>query len=200
MATQSHSSSFRYIDADASFGALSARNWWAIALRGVFTILFGLIAILLPGVTLVSLVLLFVAYMLVDGVLAIIAGLRAARRHMRWASLALEGVVDLIAGGIAFFWPLITIVAFVYVMGAWAILSGALLTVAAFRLDFASARWLMVLGGIVSVIWGVLLFAWPLAGALILAWWMGGYALFFGAALLVLAFRLRHHGLAGQSS
>jgi uncharacterized membrane protein HdeD (DUF308 family) len=168
-----------------------ARNWWAVALRGVFAILFGIIALVLPEVTLTALVLLFSAYMLVDGVFAIVAAVKAARQHERWGWLVLEGVAGFIAGAIAFLWPLITVVAFVFLMGAWAIVSGAILTIAAFRLNVLHGRGWMLFGGVVSLIWGVLLILWPLVGALVLTWWMAGYALFFGVALLVLAFRLR---------
>jgi uncharacterized membrane protein HdeD (DUF308 family) len=174
-----------------AMSALLAQNWWAIALRGFFAILFGVIALLLPGVTMLALVLLFAAYMLVDGVLAIIAGIRAARRHDRWGWLILEGAVDLVAGGIAVAWPLVTVVAFVWLLGAWAIVSGALLFAASFRLNIAHGRWLMTLGGTISVVWGVLLIIWPLIGALVLTWWIAAYALFFGVVLLILAFRLR---------
>src|ERR1700759_4005806 len=145
----------------------------------------------MPGVTMLALVLLFAAYMLVDGILAIVAAIRAARQHDRCGWLILEGVVDLIAGATAVVWPLITIIAFVYLLGAWAIISGALLFIAGFRLNLEHGRWLMKLGGIISVVWGILLMFWPLMGALVLTWWMAGYALFFGVALLVLAFRLR---------
>jgi uncharacterized membrane protein HdeD (DUF308 family) len=175
---------------DAMAGIL-AQNWWVVALRGVFAILFGLCAIFLPGATLAALVLLFAAYMLVDGIFAIAAGIRATRRGERWGLLILEGIADLIAAAIAFFWPLATIVAFVFLMGAWAIVTGVLLTSAAFRLNLAHGRWLMALGGIVSVLWGFLLLLSPIAGAIVLTWWMGGYALFFGGVLLALAFRLR---------
>jgi uncharacterized membrane protein HdeD (DUF308 family) len=174
--------------------AVLARNWWAIALRGAFAILFGIIAILMPGVTIASLVLLFAAYMLVDGVLAIVAGVRAARKHERWGALILEGIVDLVAGAIAIVWPLATVLAFVYLLAAWAIVSGALLIGTTFRLRYmrsVPSRWLMVFSGIVSVIWGVLLVVWPLTGALVLTWWLAAYALLFGGALLILAFRLR---------
>ncbi len=174
-----------------AMSARLAQNWWAIALRGVCAILFGLIALFMPGVTILALVLLFAAYMLLDGILAIVAAIRAARRHDRWGWLILEGVVDLIAGGIAVVWPLITVIAFVYLLGVWAIISGALLFIAGFRLNLEHGRWLMKLGGIISVIWGILLMLWPLVGALVVTWWMAGYALFFGVALLVLAFRLR---------
>lgn len=171
--------------------AALARNWWAIALRGVFAILFGIIAILLPGVTLASLVLLFAAYMVVDGIFAIVAAVRAAQRHERWGLLVFEGIADFAAGAIALLWPLITILTFVYLMGAWAIVSGVLLWAAAFRLNLTHGRWFMVLSGAISVVWGFLLLFWPFTGAIVLTWFMGGYALFFGVALLVLAFRLR---------
>ena len=95
---------------DAMSAAL-AQNWWAIALRGAFAILFGLVALLLPELTMLALVLLFAAYMLLDGIFAIIAGVRAARRHDRWGWLIFEGAVDLIAGVIAVVWPFVTIVA-----------------------------------------------------------------------------------------
>ena len=98
--------------------AALARNWWAVALRGVFAILFGIIALLMPGVTLTALVLLFSAYMLVDGVFTIVAAVRAARRHERWGWLVLEGIADLAAGAIAFLWPVITVVAFIYLLAA----------------------------------------------------------------------------------
>jgi uncharacterized membrane protein HdeD (DUF308 family) len=181
--------------ADA-MNALLARNWWAIALRGVFAIVFGLIAVLLPGVTLAALVLLFAAYMLVDGVFALVAGLRAANRRERWGWLAFEGIADLVAGAIAIVWPLATILAFVYLMAAWALVSGGLLLGATVRLRPTHGKWLMGLGGAVSVIWGILLILQPLIGALVLTWWMGAYALFFGGALLALAFRLRRQGFA----
>lgn len=172
---------------------LLAQNWWAIALRGVFAIIFGIIALLMPGAALLAFVLLFAAYMLVDGIFAIVAGVRAAQRHERWGWLVFEGILDLIAGGIAVVWPVITIVAFVFLMGAWAIVTGALLFGTSFRLNIPHGRWLMALAGAVSVIWGFLLIVWPLIGAVVLTWWIAAYALIFGVALLVLAFRLRGH-------
>jgi uncharacterized membrane protein HdeD (DUF308 family) len=170
---------------------LLAQNWWAIALRGVFAIIFGLIALFLPTAAILAFVLLFAAYMLVDGILAIIAGVRAAQRHERWGWLVFEGILDLIAGAVAVLWPLITVVAFVLLMGAWAIVTGVLLFGASFRLNILHGRWLMALGGAISIIWGVLLIIWPLVGAIVLTWWIAAYALLFGIAMLVLAFRLR---------
>jgi uncharacterized membrane protein HdeD (DUF308 family) len=171
-----------------------ARNWWAISIRGVVAILFGIIAVLMPDVTIASLVLLFAAYMLIDGFFAIVAGVRAARRHERWGALVLEGIADFIACAIALVWPLATVLAFVYLLAAWAIVSGALLIGALFRLERTSGvagRWMLVFSGVISVVWGILLVLWPFAGAVVLTWWLAGYALFFGGALLVLAFQLR---------
>ncbi len=175
--------------------ALLARNWWAVALRGVFALIFAALAVLLPGITLLSLVLLFAAYMLVDGVMAIVAGVRAAERHERWGLLLVEGIIDIAAGILAVLWPAASVLAFVLLLGAWAVVSGVTLASAAFRLHLAHGRWLMLLGGVVSIIWGILVVFFPFVGALVLTWWLAGYAVVFGITLLSLAFRLRrrHH-------
>jgi len=183
-------------------GVLSAdlaRNWWLVVLRGVLGILFGLLAFLLPGPTLLSLVLIFSAYMLVDGAFAMAAAIRAARRRRRWGLLALEGVVTLLTGVVAFLWPGPTVVAFVLLMAAWAVVTGGLMLGAAFRLANAPGRWWLGVSGLVSVIYGILLMAWPPVGALVLLWWFGAYAIVFGAALAVLGVRLRSQGAATSS-
>ncbi len=174
-----------------AMSALLAENWWAVALRGAFAILFGIIALILPGVTIASLVLLFAAYMLADGILAIVAAVRAARRNERWGLLILEGLANIATGVLAFIWPGITVIVFVLLLAAWAIVSGALMIGAAFRLGKRHGRWWMVLAGVLSVIWGGLLTFAPIAGAVVLTWWLGAYALVFGGLLLALAFRLR---------
>ena len=174
-----------------AMSALLARNWWAMALRGAFAILFGLAALLLPFTTLASLVLLFAVYMLADGVFAIVAGVRAAARHERWGLLILEGVVDLAAGVAALLMPDLTVLVAVTLLGIWSVATGALMLAAAWRLHGGHGRWLLALSGLVSLVWGMLLWLSPIAGALVLTWWLGGYALVFGALLLVLAFNLR---------
>jgi uncharacterized membrane protein HdeD (DUF308 family) len=170
---------------------LLARNWWAVALRGVFTILFGLAALALPLTTIASLILLFAIYMLVDGVFAIVAGLRAAAQHERWGLLIFEGIVDLVTGVVAFLLPGLTVLVVVTLLGVWSVVTGALMLTAAFRLHGGHGRWWLALAGVVSLVWGVLLWLSPIAGALVLTWWLGGYALVFGVLMLVLAFRLR---------
>ena len=174
-----------------AMSAALARNWWAMALRGVAAILFGLAAFFLPLVTIGSLVLVFAAYMLVDGALAIAAGVRAATRHERWGLLILEGIVNLAAGVAAFALPGLTLVVLITLLGVWSVVSGGLMLLAAFRLHGGHGRWLLALGGLVSIVWGVLLFLSPIVGALVLTWWLGAYALAFGVLLLILAFQLR---------
>jgi uncharacterized membrane protein HdeD (DUF308 family) len=170
---------------------LLVRNWWALALRGVAAMLFGIIAFALPGVTLTVLVLFFAAYLLVDGIFALIAGLKAAERHQRWGALALEGILDLIAGAAVVMWPGLTLIVFIYVAAFWALVTGITLLVAAFRLRKQSGEWMMILAGILSIAWGILVALFPIAGILIWAWWIGAYALVFGITMIILAFRLR---------
>jgi uncharacterized membrane protein HdeD (DUF308 family) len=180
-----------YAEQSDAMSAALAQNWWLIALRGVLAIIIGLIAFAAPVATMLSLLLLFSAYMFVDGVFAIVAAVRAARRRERWALLVLEGIVSIAIAAIAVLWPGITIVAYVLLVAAWAIVTGALMLGAAFRLNLDHGRWWLVLGGIASLVYGALLIIAPLIGALVLTWWFGAYALVFGVFMLVLAFRLR---------
>ena len=138
--------------------------------RGVCAILFGLAAFLLPIATLDTLVLLFAIYMLVDGVFAIVAGVRAVAHHGRWRLLILEGVVNLLAGVAAMLLPGLTVLLLVTVLGIWAVLSGITVPVSAFRLHSGHARGLLLLSGLVSLVWGALLWFSPVAGALVLTW------------------------------
>lgn len=176
---------------NAAMCRILARNWWAIALRGAFAVLFGLLTFLLPGVTIATLVILFAAYMLVDGVFAIVAGVKAAQRNERWGLLVLEGVANILAGVVAFLWPAITVLVFVYLVAFWSVVSGILMAMAAFKLTGEHGRWWMGIAGALSVIFGILIAVMPIAGAVALTLWLGAYALVFGIMLLVAAFRLR---------
>lgn len=171
--------------------AMLAKNWWLFLLRGLFGITFGLLAFLFPGPTMLSLVLLFSAYMLVDGVAGIISAVRAMRRKDEWGLLIIEGLLNIAVGVAAFIWPGLTVLAFVFMVAAWAIISGALMMTAGFRLKLDHGRWWMVLGGLFSLLYGALLVAMPLIGAVVLTWWMGAYAMAFGVALVILSFKLR---------
>jgi uncharacterized membrane protein HdeD (DUF308 family) len=174
-----------------AMSALLARNWWAVGLRGAAAIVFGLVALFAPGATVLSLLIVFAALMLADGVLNLVAGIRSARRGKRWGVLILQGIASLIAAGVAVLLPGLTMIALVYLIAAWAVASGVLSVVAAIRLRRDHGRWWMGLGGLISIVAGVLLAIAPLLGALVLTWWLGAYAILFGVTLLVLAYRLR---------
>jgi uncharacterized membrane protein HdeD (DUF308 family) len=170
------------------------RNWWALALRGAAAVLFGLIAFLMPGVTLAALVLLFGAYSLIDGVFSIIAGIRAAERHERWWPFVLEGLLSIVVGLIAFLMPAAAAFALLFVVAAWAIITGVLRIGAAIRLrKEIRGEWMLILNGALSVILGILIIVIPGAGLVTLIWWLGAYAVIWGITLITLAFRLRAH-------
>jgi uncharacterized membrane protein HdeD (DUF308 family) len=177
--------------AEQNIAQLLAQNWWAFAIRGVLGVVFGLIAIFQPGATMLSLVLVFSAYAFVDGIFAIVGSVRAARQHQRWGLLVLEGIVNIIAAAIAFLWPAITVVSFVFVVGIWAVLLGGWMLGAAPRLNVDHGRLWLVLGGLASVIYGALLVFAPFIGALVLTWWLGAYAMVFGFALIAAAIELK---------
>jgi len=176
------------------------QNWWLFTLRGIFAIVFGLLALIFPGPTMLSLVILFSAYMLVDGIFGIISAVRAIRRKEdRWGLLIFEGLIDIAVGILAFLWPGITVVAFVLLVGAWAIVTGAVMTAAGFRLNVSHGRWWLVLSGVLSLAFGTLLVIIPLIGAIVLTWWIGAYALAFGVALVIFSFKLRSRQHEGVS-
>jgi uncharacterized membrane protein HdeD (DUF308 family) len=176
--------------------ALLARNWWAVLLRGLFAIVFGLVALFAPGVTLLSLVLVFAAYAFADGVCTIISAVRAARRHERWVLMILAGVVNLMVAAAAVLLPFAAMFAFVVLAATWAIISGGLMFASAFRLSRDHGRVWLWIGGAVSAIWGALLLALPAAGLLVLTWWLAAYAFIFGASLIILSFRLKRRASA----
>ncbi len=173
---------------------LLSRNWWALALRGLAAILFGILAFAWPGITLFVLILFFGAYMLVDGIFAIVAAVRAAGDEARWWLMLLEGILGVVVGLVAFFWLGLTALALLYLIAAWAIVTGIMEIAAAIRLRReVVGEWALILGGALSVLFGVLLVVIPArAGLLSLTWLIGAYAVVFGVLLVVLAFRLRN--------
>jgi uncharacterized membrane protein HdeD (DUF308 family) len=170
-----------------------ARNWWVLALRGVLAILFGLLVFAQPGIALSALVALFGAYALVDGIFSVINGIRDRDTNENWWALLLEGVVSIIAGVLTFAWPGVTTVVLLYIVAAWAIVTGIFEIWAAvtLRKEIEGEFWLG-LSGLVSVLFGVMLVVFPaLDGILTLLWLVGIYAVAFGVMMLLLAFRLR---------
>lgn len=172
-----------------------AENWWALVVRGLAAILLGIITFAWPGITLVGLVFLFAAYALVDGVVSFAGAVRAVKAHERWGALLLEGIAGIVAAAFTIAWPGITAILLVYIIAAWAIVTGIFEIAAAVRLrKHISGEWLLALSGIASVIFGVLVMFAPVAGALVIALWVGAYAFVFGILLIALGFRMRSWG------
>jgi uncharacterized membrane protein HdeD (DUF308 family) len=167
------------------------RNWWVVLLRGLAGIIFGLLTFFEPGISLAALVLLFGAYAFVDGVFSIVTAVRR-RSADRWWLLLLEGIAGILAGIATLVWPAITAIVLLYLIAAWALVTGVLEIAAAIRLRKAiTGEWLLALSGVASVILGVLLIIAPGPGALAVVIWIGAYAFVFGALLVALSFRLR---------
>ena len=166
--------------------------WWAIALRALAAVLLGIVAILLPGPTLAAIVIVFGIYAIIDGVLAIMAAVRGFRKKERWGAMLLQGIVGVIAGAIAVFWPGIGALALTYLVAAWALVTGAFEIAAAIRLrEVIKGEWLLAVAGLLSIVFAVLIVLYPGAGALTLVWWLGAYAVAYGVVSLVLAFKVR---------
>lgn len=173
-----------------------ARNWWALLVRGIAAIIFGLLALLWPAAAGLALVILFGAYAFVDGVFAIISAIRAAEAHERWGAFLFEGIVGLVIAAIVFFEPRAAAFGLYVTIAIWAFLTGILEIVAAVELrKILPNDWLLLLGGIASILFGVLMIAYPLAGAVTVIWLIGVYAIVFGVILTGFSFRLRSHAV-----
>jgi uncharacterized membrane protein HdeD (DUF308 family) len=169
-------------------------NWWALALRAAVAIILGFIALTMPAATLTAIVVLFGIYATIDGVLALVAAIRGLRRREGWGAMLGEGIVGILAGGTALVWPGIGALALVYLVGAWALLTGILEIVMAVRLrQFIKGELLLIIGGVLSIILALMVAAFPGVGATVLVWWIGAYALVYGAVVLALAIRIRQH-------
>ncbi len=173
----------------------AARYWWVLALRGLLAVLFGLAAFLWPGLSIAALVFLFGFYALSDGIFALVAGVRLRTHSDRWWTFLLQGLLSIGAGVATLLWPAITALVLLVMIAFWAIATGLLQIALAVALRREMVReWLLILGGVLSVIFGVLLVARPGAGILTLVWLVGTFALLFGVSLIATGFRLRALG------
>jgi uncharacterized membrane protein HdeD (DUF308 family) len=169
-----------------------ARNWWAVVLRGVFAVLFGVGTFFWPGITLAVLVLLYGGYLFIDGILAVLWAL--ARRHegaFPWG-VFLAGLASLAAGVVTLLWPGVTALALLYVIAVWAIVRGVFEIIAAFHLRRELRNeWLLALNGVLTLLLGVVLIFAPGAGVLAVLWLIGSFAIVVGILMIALGFRLR---------
>ena len=171
-----------------------ARNWWALLIRGLAAVIFGVLAFAWPGVTGWALVILFGAYAFVDGIFALVSAIRAAEAHERWIAFAIEGIVGLVIAAIVVFRPGIAGLALYFTIAVWAVLTGIFELVAAFQLrSLVPNEWLLILGGVLSVVFGALLIVFPMVGILTVIYLIGFYAIFFGITMIAFSFRLKAH-------
>ncbi|WP_143014750.1 HdeD family acid-resistance protein [Glycomyces harbinensis] len=168
---------------------LLARNWAWVLVRGIFTIVFGALAVFWPEITLLAMVILFGAYAIVDGVTAIAMGLR---RSSGRGFLIFMGALGVVAGLVALFWPGITALALLYIIAFWAIVIGVGSIVSGFGLSRdAGGRWLFILSGLAGIVLGVLLLAKPGDGAVALVVTIGFFAIIWGFITVFTSVRLR---------
>lgn len=180
---------------------LLVRNWWAVGLRGLAAIIFGILALVVPSITLIVLIAFFGAYALIDGVLAVYLAIRGRENNRNWGWLLVEGIAGILIGILTFRWPGVTALVLLAFIAAWAIITGAMEIFQAIELRrVIDNEWLLILSGAASVIFGLLLIIFPSTGALALIWLIGIYAIIFGALLLVLAWRLRQMGPSGRAA
>jgi len=168
------------------------QNSWILGVRGVVAILFGLYALLVPGVALATLILTFGVCILLEGVLGIAAAVRIHDQRGRSLPIAFEGIVCIAVGLLALLWPNGAALTWLYLVSGFAVVSGILHMVGAIQLrkEFAG-EWVLILNGALTTAFGILMILLPLAGLLALIWLIGAYSLFFGALLLAVALRLR---------
>lgn len=173
---------------------LVTRNWWTWLIRGIVAIIFGILAWIWPGATWITIAIFFGAYALVDGIFAIIGTIRAAGAGERWWPLLIEGIVGIVLAAITFYDVRITILALYFTIAAWAFLTGIFEIVAAIQLrkHIANEIWLII-GGIASIAFGVLMVLFPLIGMLTVIWLIAAYAIVFGIIMIGFSFRLRSH-------
>jgi uncharacterized membrane protein HdeD (DUF308 family) len=173
-----------------------ARDWWMFAIRGIAAIVFGILAFIWPETTLVVLVILFGAYVFVDGAALLVALARgdADARRDGWA-VGIIGVLGVAAGVVTFVWPGLTALSLLYLVAFWAVATGIFQVIAAIALrrELEGEFW-MALGGVASIVFGAVLVAFPGSGLLSLVWLVGIWSVVFGVSSLGLAYRL--HAIA----
>jgi uncharacterized membrane protein HdeD (DUF308 family) len=169
------------------------RNWWIFIIRGLFAIIFGVLALMWPELTLFALVWLFGAYVLADGVFQVYSAISRREDFDRWWLILLEGLFGIVFGVLTFAWPGITGLVLLILIAAWAFITGMLEISAAIQLrKEIENEWLLAFSGVISIVLGVLMMIWPAASAVALAFMIGIYAILFGATLILLGFRLKN--------
>jgi uncharacterized membrane protein HdeD (DUF308 family) len=180
--------------------------WWSLAIQGALAVVFGLVAFFYTGQTITALIYVFGVFALLSGIATLVTAVRAGEAHQRWGWLAASGVIGVLAGIACFVDPNATALVFVYIIAAWAILTGMAQIAFALALpDTLAHPWLAAFSGALSVLFGILLAVWPRSGETALTWLIGIYAILYGATMLYYAFLLQAartgvHALANASN
>jgi len=166
--------------------------WWLLALKGVFAIIFGILILAWPAITIEIVIMLYGAFALIGGVFSMIIGLFSIGKNSSWWVLFLEGILGFVVGGIILKWPLITLLFLIIIIAFWAILSGIIQIITAiFVRQQMKNEWLLGLSGLVSLFFGLILLSWPISGIIVLSWLVGFYALLIGIFLVVFGFQVK---------
>lgn len=167
-----------------------AGAWWLVLIRGICAIIFGILALVWPGLTIYTLVIFFGAYAIVSGAFTLFSAFRHDVESKTW--LIVSGVVGILAGLVAFIWPGMTTLVLLYIIAFWAIFAGVAEIIGGIRLrKIIDNEWMLIVGGVLSVIFGILLLIWPATGALTLTWLIGLFAVMYGIAMVFLSFRMK---------
>jgi uncharacterized membrane protein HdeD (DUF308 family) len=168
------------------------QRWWILLLRGISATVFGVLAMVWPGITLLMLIIIYGVVALIDGIAGIALGIRGGAGGRTWWEMILLGLLGVIAGAVTFLWPGLTAVVLLVVIALWAIIRGILEIIGAITLrKIIQGEWLLILSGVLSIGFGVLLLLQPAAGALAVMWLIGLYMIVFGITTIALSLRLR---------
>lgn len=171
---------------------LYKQAWWALLIRGILAVLFGIIATTWPGLTLAMLIIFFGAFALIHGLMTVFGSIMGRRQAEDWWIVLLEGIIGVVIGIMTFAWPALTGLVLAYFIAAWALITGLLKVYGALKLrKEIEGEWLLIVAGVISVIFGILVFVRPLAGALAITWVIGIYAILLGLIAIILSFRVR---------
>lgn len=181
-------------DFEQSMMGTLSRNWWMLLIAGLAALVFGILSFIYPGMTLAILVSFYGAYALVDGIFRVIASVNQGERGQPWGFLLFSGIISILAGIVTFFYPGITAVALYWIIATWAIVHGILEIAAAIQFRrIVQHDWALGLGGVLSILFGVLLFLYPASGILTLIWLIAIYAVLYGIVEIMLAVRVHNY-------
>lgn len=175
-----------------SMSVMLRRSWWVLMLRGVAAIVFGVLTWMQPAASAAALVLIFGAYVFVDGVLGVFSAIKSRNESRHWWMVLLWGLTGVVFGVLTVINPAITALVLTIYIGVWALITGVVEIVAALRLrKEIEGEWLLVLGGLISVLFGAFVLAQPGAGMMAMLWVIATYAVIFGVLMVLLAFKVK---------